>query len=119
MKKDKSKSPFHMWMSDEKGCEFDRDTFMWKRNGFKLTAKQISEKFDEFKCVGGKRLVRLNCQICDKEFYSEPSKTCCNGGDCGCMGLPIDPIVCSDECYQKLINKEYEQVEESEAKTSK
>lgn len=25
-----------------------------------------------------------------------------NGHECGCMGLPIEPNCCSDECWQKL-----------------
>lgn len=23
---------------------------------------------------------------------------CCDGSDCWCMGLPIEPCLCSDEC---------------------
>ena len=30
---------------------------------------------------------------------------CCSGRECGCMGMPVDPIVCSKECYNKLTNK--------------
>ena len=24
---------------------------------------------------------------------------CCDGRECGCMGLPVDPPVCSSICY--------------------
>lgn len=46
------------------------------------------------------------CDIC-----GEPIKVhiCCNSFDCGCMGLPTEPPFCSNECYDKFINKkEYE-----------
>ena len=25
---------------------------------------------------------------------------CCSGRECGCMGMPIDPPFCSEECYK-------------------
>lgn len=46
--------------------------------------------------------VTLNCMVCGKEFIGEEPKMCCSGRECGCMGLPIDPIVCSEECYDNL-----------------
>lgn len=46
--------------------------------------------------------VSLNCMVCNKEFQGEEPKMCCSGKDCGCMGMPIEPIVCSDECYHNL-----------------
>jgi hypothetical protein len=47
-------------------------------------------------------LVTLTCMVCDKEFEGEEPKMCCSGRDCGCMGMPIDPVVCSEECYDNL-----------------
>lgn len=29
---------------------------------------------------------------------------CCNSFDCGCMGQPIEPPFCSNECYDKYMN---------------
>ena len=26
---------------------------------------------------------------------------CCNGDFCGCMGLPVDPPFCSEECQEE------------------
>jgi hypothetical protein len=49
-----------------------------------------------------KPLVLLNCMVCGEEFEGEEPVTCCSGRDCGCMGLPIEPIVCSNECYDNL-----------------
>lgn len=37
------------------------------------------------------------CLICQNEIEVQ---MCCSGRDCGCMGLPIDPPICSDECYE-------------------
>lgn len=53
--------------------------------------------------------VKLNCMICGTEFEGEEPLMCCSGRDCGCMGMPIHPIVCSKECYDNLpINKNRE-----------
>ena len=48
------------------------------------------------------RMIELSCMVCGKTFIGEEPKMCCSGRDCGCMGLPIDPVVCSNECYSKL-----------------
>ena len=46
------------------------------------------------------------CMVCSKKFIDTPPEFCCSGKDCGCMGMPIDPVVCSHECYNNLpINK--------------
>lgn len=46
--------------------------------------------------------VKLNCMVCGVEFIGEEPKMCCSGRECGCMGMPIDPIICSQECYDNL-----------------
>lgn len=28
-----------------------------------------------------------------------PPKLCCNNFDCGCQGKPVEPMVCSEECF--------------------
>ncbi len=55
-----------------------------------------------------KELVELQCMGCDAVFMGEPPKMCCSGRDCGCMGLPIDPILCGPECYDKMISRNKE-----------
>ncbi len=40
------------------------------------------------------------CIACDKPLSFVP-RMCCDGRECGCMGQPIDPPVCSNECYAK------------------
>jgi len=43
-----------------------------------------------------------NCEICGNEIEIT---MCCSGRDCGCLGLPIDPPVCSEKCYEQYIIK--------------
>lgn len=43
-----------------------------------------------------------HCEICGTEIWV---RMCCNGYMCGCMGQPIDPPACSNDCYDKLIEK--------------
>ena len=49
--------------------------------------------------------ITLTCEVCEKEFLGDPPGMCCSGRECGCMGRPIDPVVCSMECFDKIINK--------------
>lgn len=41
------------------------------------------------------------CMICGGELGYEP-QMCCSGRDCGCMGMPVDPPICSDECWARF-----------------
>jgi hypothetical protein len=50
--------------------------------------------------------VELTCMGCGEMFIGAQPKMCCNGNDCGCQGQPVDPIVCSEECYNKLIGNQ-------------
>lgn len=50
------------------------------------------------------KLVILTCMVCGEQFIGYEPKMCCSGDNCGCMGLPIDPVVCSDVCYGKGMN---------------
>ena len=49
----------------------------------------------------------LVCIVCGKSFVGEVPMYCCSGRDCGCMGMPLDPVVCSDECYLGVRNGEH------------
>lgn len=52
--------------------------------------------------------------ICEKELDYEPLM-CCSGYMCGCYGMPIEPPVCSNECYNKLpMNQVKEDTKESD-----
>lgn len=52
-----------------------------------------------------KLLVMCSCMVCGTEFLGEEPKFCCSGRECGCMGMPIEPIACSQSCYDKLMNR--------------
>ena len=39
-------------------------------------------------------------------------RMCCSGYDCGCMGMPIDPPYCSNECYDSRFDKGEDEDEE-------
>jgi len=53
--------------------------------------------------------VTRTSKVSEEQFYCEgcgnplsfTPRTCCSDFDCGCMGRPIDPPVCSAECYHK------------------
>jgi hypothetical protein len=47
---------------------------------------------------------KLTCMVCDKDFIGDEPQYCCDGRVCGCMGMPIYPVVCSDECYEVFAN---------------
>ena len=54
----------------------------------------------------------INCLICGEIVAEYEPRFCCSGNDCGCMGQPIYPCVCSNECYTALMvgmGKTYEQ----------
>lgn len=46
---------------------------------------------------------KAECLGCKKEFDYDPG-ICCTGYfiECGCMGRPTEPQVCSEECFNKV-----------------
>jgi len=42
------------------------------------------------------------CEICGIEIEV---LMCCSGHECGCMGQPVEPPVCSDKCYLEFMIK--------------
>lgn len=46
------------------------------------------------------------CLTCKKPMPDYKPEYCCPGisNDCACRGMPIDPPICSDECWHKLLN---------------
>lgn len=46
--------------------------------------------------------MKSSCSICDVEIEVQ---MCCSGHQCGCMGMPVDPPVCSEKCYDAYMNK--------------
>lgn len=48
------------------------------------------------------------CAICDKAVPDYKPQICCNAFDCGCQGKPVDPPICSNECWEKFLkDKQY------------
>lgn len=41
-----------------------------------------------------------NCAICGTEIEIQ---ICCNDMFCGCQGLPVEPPVCSEKCYNEFM----------------
>lgn len=51
-----------------------------------------------------------NCLICGKPVEDYEPEMCCSGFECGCMGVPTNPCLCSKECSKALrLNGTYEQ----------
>lgn len=44
------------------------------------------------------------CEMCGREIQVN---ICCNGHECGCMGQPTEPPVCSEQCYDDFMSEEY------------
>lgn len=51
-----------------------------------------------------KKICLLNCSNCNSEYIGPQPEYCCSGIECGCLGMPAEPIACSDECYNKILN---------------
>jgi hypothetical protein len=54
-----------------------------------------------------KEQVLLDCMVCGTEFTGDKPQMCCSGMECGCMGMPTEPIICSESCFDKLLSGEY------------
>jgi hypothetical protein len=50
------------------------------------------------------KLVELYCMFCGEPFMGPEPKMCCSGRECVCMGMPTEPVVCSGECYDKIMS---------------
>lgn len=42
------------------------------------------------------------CLICRRSVPDYEPVRCCDGRECACMGMPINPCICSDECDAAL-----------------
>jgi hypothetical protein len=42
------------------------------------------------------------CELCGKPVPDYVPQYCCNGAGCSCHGLPIEPCVCSERCWDAL-----------------
>lgn len=46
-----------------------------------------------------------HCQNCGEPGWYVV-QMCCDGRECGCMGQPVEPIICSVECYNRVCGYE-------------
>lgn len=44
------------------------------------------------------------CRNCGDKYFGQEPEYCCNGRDCGCLGMPIEPDYC-DSCLEKHYKK--------------
>lgn len=42
------------------------------------------------------------CDICGTTIDIQ---MCCSGDQCGCMGMPTEPPVCGQECWEKYLEQ--------------
>lgn len=61
--------------------------------------EQIAEAIRE----SGKSDAGEPCEVCGTFVYGFEYQGCCDGRECGCMGKPVEPCVCSGVCWDKLI----------------
>lgn len=43
-----------------------------------------------------------SCEVCGKPVPDYVPKFCCNAFDCGCGGKPVEPCICSEECWERM-----------------
>ena len=56
--------------------------------------------------MGNKNIA--NCIVCGEETSYTP-EFCCDGRECGCMGRPIEPPLCSKECEEAIFGGSFEE----------
>lgn len=44
------------------------------------------------------------CLICRKPVDDYEPEMCCGGFECGCMGQPLNPCVCSQRCCEAIFS---------------
>jgi hypothetical protein len=70
-----------------------------QRDGF---IDGYNQAMEEHRDTNDANKVWLQCIVCGDSFKGEEPKMCCDGSNCGCLGQPIDPIVCSENCFNNL-----------------
>jgi len=43
------------------------------------------------------------CLICGKPTPDYTPYYCCNSLDCNCQGMPMEPPICSDKCWDAML----------------
>lgn len=55
----------------------------------------------ELAAVRGGRTI-WKCFVCGVDVPDYEPEYCCDGRECGCMGMPIEPPLCSKSCSEKV-----------------
>jgi hypothetical protein len=55
-----------------------------------------------------KKKIGETCLTCGKFVEGFIHKYCCKAFDCGCMGMPIEPCFCSEQCYDNFMKAKNE-----------
>lgn len=43
------------------------------------------------------------CIVCGAFVEGFKYRLCCNNFDCGCMGRPLEPCICSEKCWDEML----------------
>lgn len=70
----------------------------------KAKRNAVIEEYKDLIAIYKCNNVPLTCMYCNEQFEGKEPEICCNSSDCGCMGMPIDPVVCSKGCCEMFIN---------------
>ncbi|RJE88606.1 hypothetical protein D3P07_11465 [Paenibacillus sp. 1011MAR3C5] len=64
--------------------------------------------------INKQHIYNTKCIVCDAQVYDYEPQMCCDGRECGCMGKPLEPPLCSTECEEKVFGKYVGVKEETE-----
>ena len=115
---DEERTDINGWTLDQVKESWFEDYDMGKhhatRDGHKIGNTEMVQKVefvdvDEFKKDMDEQVAKLQakrdakkgypCMVCGKPMPDYEPQGCCDGRECGCMGLPIEPPICSEECW--------------------
>lgn len=91
---------------DDNGYVFTTVKILWKDDTFIVYRKDncwpVVHKWEH---IIAKPLPERdeNCEVCGKVVPGFEYRYCCNLPDCGCGGKPVEPCVCSEECWGQLV----------------
>lgn len=54
-------------------------------------------------------MIQWECFVCGTPVPDYEPEYCCDGRECGCMGKPIEPPLCSVECAEMIYGKAVEE----------
>lgn len=73
----------------------------FKRNEYENLKWFSKKEWDDFV-----ESPKFECIACGDSIPDFDPKMCCSGHECGCLGKPTEPQVCSNKCYDQIFKKE-------------